>query len=125
MSSLRNFLLLIFLFFSFSSIAQPPQGVKWSKDGNTFYQIEDNQIEQIDLSASALKVIVTKDQLTPAAASTPLQIRDFFFSNDGSKVLIYTNSKRCGVMIPAVIIGVLISKIISCNSWEKECLHLL
>lgn len=94
MSSFRNYLLLILLFFSFSSVAQPPQGVKWSKDGNNFYQIEDNQIEQIDLNASALKVIATKDQLTPAGASIPLAISNFFFSDDGNKVLIYTNSKK-------------------------------
>ncbi|HEY5371459.1 MAG TPA: S9 family peptidase [Hanamia sp.] len=94
MYSVRKYLLLIFLLISFAAIAQPPQGVKWSKDGNYFYQIEDNQIEQIDLNAGALKVIVTKEQLTPAGASTPLAIENFFFANDGSKVLIYTNSKK-------------------------------
>jgi len=94
MFSFRKFLLLIFLLISFAAIAQPPQGVHWSKDGNTFYQIEDNQIEQIDLNQRGLKVVVTKEQLTPKGASTPLAIRNFFFSNDGSKVLIYTNSKK-------------------------------
>ena len=94
MFSFRKFLVIIFLLLSVVAIAQPPQGVHWSKDGNTFYQIEDNQIEQIDLNERALKVVVTKEQLTPKGASTPLAIRNFFFSNDGSKVLIYTNSKK-------------------------------
>jgi len=94
MFSFRKLLLLIFLHISFAAIAQPPQGVRWSKDGNFFYQVEDNQIEQIDLNEGALKVIVTKDQLTPAGGSTPLAIRNFFFSNDGNKALIYTNSKK-------------------------------
>jgi len=94
MSSFKKSLLFIFLLFSLPSIAQPPQGIHWSKDGNSFYQIEDNQIEQIDLNASALKVIVTKEQLIPADSSSPLTIRNFFFSDDGIKVLIYTNSKK-------------------------------
>lgn len=94
MSTLKNFMLLIFSLLSFSVIAQPPQGVHWAKDGNNFYQAEDNQIEMIDLNASRLDIIVTSKQLTPAGASNPLRIRDFFFSNDASKVLIYTNSKK-------------------------------
>src|SRR6185312_2420263 len=94
MFSFKKFLVIIFLLLSVVAIAQPPKGVHWSKDGNTFYQIEDNQIEQINLNERALKVVVTKEQLTPKGASTPLAIRNFFFSNDGSKVLIYTNSKK-------------------------------
>jgi len=94
MFSFKKFLVIIFLLLSVVAIAQPPKGVHWSKDGNTFYQIEDNQIEQINLNERALKVVVTKEQLTPKGASTPLAIRNFFFSNYGSKVLIYTNSKK-------------------------------
>ena len=87
-------MLLIFSLLSFSVIGQPPQGVHWAKNGNNFYQVGDNQIELIDLNTSTLDVIVTSKQLTPAGASTPLTIRNFFISNDGNKVLIYTNSKK-------------------------------
>ena len=38
--------------------------------------------------------LIQPAQLTPAGMDKPLPVRDFFFSNDGKTVLIYTNSKR-------------------------------
>lgn len=94
MSSFRIAALFIFCFISFVVMAQPPQGVHWAKDGNSFYQSKNNEILQIDLAFSKSTVIVTKEQVTPTGDSAPLSIRNYFFSNDGNKILIYTNSKR-------------------------------
>jgi dipeptidyl-peptidase 4 len=94
MLSLKIFTLLIFSFISFTLTAQPPRNVHWSKDGNSYYKSKDNQIVQTDLASSKSTAVVTKEQLTPAGASVPLRVRNFFFSNDGNKTLIYTNSKR-------------------------------
>ncbi len=85
---------LIFLFITVIVIAQPPQGIHWAKDGNSFYKSANNQIIQTDLTSSKTNVIVTKEQLTPSGASLPLSVRNFFFSEDGNKILIYTNTKR-------------------------------
>ncbi|MEP6948024.1 MAG: DPP IV N-terminal domain-containing protein [Ginsengibacter sp.] len=94
MSSLRILALFIFSFFSLAAVAQPPKNIHWSKDGNSYYNSKDNQIEQIDVASSKSTVIVTKEQLTPAGASTPLPVRNFSFSNDANRMLIYTNTKR-------------------------------
>ena len=39
-------------------------------------------------------VIATTQQLTPKDSSHALKVRNFFFSDDGKKILIYTNSKK-------------------------------
>jgi dipeptidyl-peptidase-4 len=39
-------------------------------------------------------VVINKKQLTPVGSDIPLSVRNFFFSNDESKLLIYTNSKK-------------------------------
>src|SRR5436305_576684 len=86
-------------------IAQPPKGVRWTKDGNAFYELEPEtgtrsfateagDIVKYDLPSFTKTVIVEKSKFIPPGASSPLTIRNFFFSNDGKKILIYTNSKQ-------------------------------
>src|SRR5437762_13761037 len=93
---MRRFLSVLIVFISCSIIvsAQPPRGMHWTKDGSGFYEDENNEITQYTLPSLTKKVIADKSMLTPQGLSTPLKIRNFFFSNDGSKVLIYTNTKR-------------------------------
>jgi dipeptidyl-peptidase-4 len=86
--------LVIFSFISCVIFAQPPEGINWAKDGNSFYQATDDGIEQVDLAALKIDVILNKEALTPHGAAAPLKVQNFFFSNDGKKILIYTNSKR-------------------------------
>lgn len=89
--------LITILIFSFVSIlvnAQPPQGIHWAKDGNSYYEVKNGEIIKNDPDTAKSTIIVTKEQLTPSGAETPLFVRNFFFSNDGNKILIYTNSKR-------------------------------
>ncbi|MGI8950909.1 MAG: S9 family peptidase [Chitinophagaceae bacterium] len=92
--SSKIIVIIIVCFISAVVIAQPPQGVHWSKDGNGYYQSKNNQIIYNDLASSKTNVIVTEEQLTPQGAALPLSVRNFFFSNDGNKILIYTNTKR-------------------------------
>jgi dipeptidyl-peptidase-4 len=85
--------------FSFSLLAfilsaQPPKGIHWSADGNAFYESNFQGIIKKELPSFDVSVVVSKEQLTPAGASSPLNVRNFFFSDDGAKILIYTNSKR-------------------------------
>src|SRR5450432_795416 len=94
MPLLRIAVLFTFSLISLEIIAQPPRGIHWSKDGNSYYESKDNQVVQTDPASSKSTVIVSKEQLTPAGASMPLPVRNFFFSDDGNRMLIYTNSKR-------------------------------
>lgn len=89
--------LITILIFSFVSIlvnAQPPQGIHWAKDGNGYYEVKNGEIIQNDLATAKSTIVVTKEELTLPGESTALPIRNFFFSNEGNKILIYTNSKR-------------------------------
>lgn len=86
----------VFCLFFFIVIlqAQPPKGIHWNVDGNSYYESSENGIIQVNLPSFNETVIATKTQLTPEGKSSPLKIRNFFLSNDGKKMLIYTNSKK-------------------------------
>lgn len=74
--------------------AQPPRGIHWTADGNGYYEADAGEIIQVNLVSGNKTVIVTKQQLTPAGAGEALKVRNYFFSADGKKLLVYANSKR-------------------------------
>src|SRR5882757_1970158 len=75
--------------------AQPgATDLKWTKEGNAYYAVKSGEIARIDLPDSKETVLVTREQLIPAGQGKPLTIRNFSFTEDGRKLLIYTNSQR-------------------------------
>ncbi|PKG86256.1 S9 family peptidase [Colwellia sp. 75C3] len=84
--------------------------IRWLKDGSGYLAIEapqgsdkkeipdnkskDKEIVQYDSETLTRKVLVTTKQLTPTGADEALSIDDYIFSDDRSKLLIYTNSKK-------------------------------
>jgi len=87
-------LLLIIVWVAASSAFAQPGGFKWSKDGTAYYRIEQNEIVQYSLPANDKKVLVSKQQLTPAGQTAPLRLNFYSFSDDQKKLLIYTNAAR-------------------------------
>lgn len=87
----RNSLLTLFLVVSLFSFAQ--QGIKWTKEGNSYYRTEADGIVSYSLADNSRKTVISKADLTPAGQNS-LAIRSFSFSPDQSKVLIYTNTKK-------------------------------
>ena len=77
-----------------ASVATQAQGIKWAKDGNSYYRIEAGELMQYTLPVNTKTVLVSKAMLTPAGAEKPLGLRSYAFSADGGKMLIYNNSKR-------------------------------
>jgi dipeptidyl-peptidase-4 len=75
-------------------IAQPPSGIHWSKNGNGYYTNSGAEISFTNLTDNSKIVVITKKQLTPEGSEKPISVRNFFFSHDESKLLIYTNSKK-------------------------------
>src|SRR5580692_1037933 len=68
--------------------------LNWAKDGYQYYVAGQDSIEEFDTRDSTKKTtVVSKEMLTPHGM-TPIGIRGFSFSEDGSKVLIFTNTKR-------------------------------
>ncbi|HSL69223.1 MAG TPA: S9 family peptidase, partial [Longimicrobiales bacterium] len=53
-----------------------------------------SDIVRYDAAAGAREVLVPAGQLVPAGASEPLEIADYAWSADGTKLLVFTNSER-------------------------------
>ena len=68
--------------------------IRWSADGNSYYRIEKNELVQYTLPDNKPAVILSKQQLTPAGDTSPLQFSYYSFSSDQQKVLLFTNTKR-------------------------------
>jgi dipeptidyl-peptidase-4 len=66
----------------------------WAADGYQYYRQQDVGIVELDTRDATKKtVLVSTEMLTPAGKS-PLKVANFFLSNDGQKVLIFTNTQR-------------------------------
>ena len=69
-------------------------GVNWAKDGYQYFRAGKDGITEYDTRDSAKKtIIVTTAMLTPSGKPT-LAVAGFAFSEDDSKVMIFTNTKR-------------------------------
>ena len=88
----RLFTIVIFIIASHATLAQ--RAIKWTPDGTGYYAQEKGVLVKYQLPSFARMELVQPSQLTPAGKDKPLPVRDFSFSNDGSTVLIYTNSKK-------------------------------
>ena len=69
-------------------------GINWTPDGNAYYRIENNEIAKYTLPNQQKTVLINAKQLTPSGQTEPLSVRSFDFSENGRRVLIYTNTKR-------------------------------
>jgi dipeptidyl-peptidase-4 len=70
------------------------QQIKWSKDGTGYYRTEGGEIVKYTLPQNTKTVLVGKDKLQPVGQSRYLGVRNFSFSADEQKLLIYTNTKK-------------------------------
>ena len=87
--------------YSKSSFGQRGFGpVRWMKDNSGYSTLEGTkksggkEIVRYDAATGARTVLVTAKQLTPAKATEPLGIDDYEWSEDNSKMLIFTNTKK-------------------------------
>jgi dipeptidyl-peptidase-4 len=107
-------------------IAQPPKGIHWDKEGKSFYSSESGEIIKYNLPSFTRTVIADENKLTPAGTSAAMKVRNFFFSNDDKKILIYTNSKkvwRYETTKQEVITGYLTLITINFRRLENHFLH--
>lgn len=82
-------LLIVFIaLYNLPTQAQPGKGIRWSLDGKSYFKATPAGIESFPLSGeqSSLKI--------PAAAYNGLALKDFYFSGDEKKVLLYTNAQK-------------------------------
>ncbi len=86
--------LIIFLLGTVFFSSAYSQNIRWTPDGNGYYRLEGGEIVKYTLPSNTKAVIISKAQLTPTEAGKPIGVRSWQFSDDLSKVLIYTNSKK-------------------------------
>jgi dipeptidyl-peptidase-4 len=83
-----------FLLVTVSSLkAQYSNAINWTKDGHAYYQITDGGIVSITLPKNERKVIVPAAMLATNGLSSN-SIRSFQLSEDGTKALLFTNTKK-------------------------------
>lgn len=107
--NLNSFKILVFIcFFTFNFNGKAQ--VNWTNDGDSYFKLEKNKLVTYTLPNQDVKTVISKEQLTPAGKTEPIEVAHFTFSVDQQKVLLFTNTKKFGDLTPEVIIGFLTLK---------------
>ncbi len=73
-------------------------GFKWSKKGAVCLTLESGtkgqKIVAHDLNTGKIEIIVPENLFIPDGQTKPINVEDYEFSEDNSKLLLYTNSKK-------------------------------
>lgn len=72
--------------------AQTRGGINWTNDGSGYYQNVGGEIVMITLPKNDRKTVISRELLTTGGKTIP--VRSFQLSDDGTKALIYTNTKK-------------------------------
>jgi len=84
----------LLLLFSQQAVRAQRGRTHWAADGYQYYRVQSGQIVELDTRDSEKKnVLLTTEMLTPPGQQ-PLAVANFYLSDDGQKVLIFTNTKR-------------------------------
>lgn len=86
-------LTLLCAFSVWASFSVHAQKVNWNKAGNGYYQNIGGEIVEITLPKSDRKTVISRALLTTTNGNT-LRVRSFQLSEDGTKALIFTNTKK-------------------------------
>ena len=85
--------------FKTNDYAAPRFGpARWLPDGTAYTIVERaataTDIARYDAATGARRVLVAGARLTPPGAASPLGIDDYAWSNDGKRLLIFTNTRK-------------------------------
>lgn len=88
-------LMVSLLLFLVSLTSFPQRGnIKWSDDGNSYYRVENNELVKYTLPDRKKEVVISRARLTPRDSINPLRISYYKFTDDMSKFLVFTNTKK-------------------------------
>jgi dipeptidyl-peptidase-4 len=76
-----------------------PRPIKWLSDGSGYTVLEENSIKGTDIvrydpATGRHSILIRADQLIPQGADSVLSIFDYSWSNDNSKLLVFTNTRK-------------------------------
>ena len=66
----------------------------WMDDGRSYSALTEKGLVRVDAATLAETIIVPQAAFVPEGANEPLRIEDYTWSDDKSKLVIYTNSRR-------------------------------
>ena len=66
----------------------------WMEDGRSYSALTEQGLVRVDAATLAETIIVPQAAFVPEGADEPLRIEDYTWSDDKSKLVIYTNSRR-------------------------------
>ncbi|MDO3643185.1 DPP IV N-terminal domain-containing protein [Mucilaginibacter sp. L3T2-6] len=93
-SKLVPLFLLVLLLSQFSVRAQRGR-THWAADGYQYYRVQDgNGIVELDTRDPAKKTVLVSNEMLTPPGKTPLKVSNFSISEDGQKVLLFTNTRR-------------------------------
>jgi len=89
-----NTLLLLYSILSFSALAQPGTGTKWTPEGDAYYIENLGAVIRFDLKSQKYSLVIDAENFIPKGQSKALELTNFNFTPDQSQLLIFTNSKK-------------------------------
>jgi dipeptidyl-peptidase-4 len=87
------FFFIVLVFVAASSFAQE-RGVNWTADGLAYVKFKEGNIIRVDPKTENETIVVKKESLIPAGASSPLKVQSFDYSADKSKILLFANTAK-------------------------------
>jgi len=76
------------------SLQTNAQNIKWTKDGNSYYEISNGELVTVTLPTSDRKTVVGQNLIFGSGNAGLTGFKDFQISEDGTKVLLYTNTRK-------------------------------
>jgi dipeptidyl-peptidase-4 len=74
--------------------------IRWMKDNSGYSTLENNAVAEgndvvvYDAESGTRNILVNAKQLIPAGANKPLSIANYIWSDDNSKLLVFTNTRK-------------------------------
>ncbi len=85
---------LFLLFCILVVVIAPAQALKWAKDGRSYFKAESGDIVKYSLPGNTKTVVLAKDKIAAGISHGNTGVRNFSFSADEQKLLLYTNTRK-------------------------------
>ena len=85
---------LLCCFVSFVTASAQRGAIKWAKNGSSYYAVENGSIVEYQLPSFNRVVFADSQKLMPKGRTSPLQMQSYSMTDDGKKILIFTNTKK-------------------------------
>ncbi|WP_276088151.1 S9 family peptidase [Pedobacter sp. JY14-1] len=93
--NIRNLFFGLFLLLAtVLSFSAGAQDIRWTRDGNAYYEIYNGELVTVSLPGNERKIIIDRNTLYSQGGNPLSNFKDFQVSEDGTKILLYTNSKK-------------------------------